>query len=286
MYLSIFQLFTHNLPLTTKHLQLIFMNILEQIYQDKLIEVRSKKKQVSGDQICAQIKCGSRIIKDFAAAIEAKTNKNQTAIIAEVKKASPSKGIIREDFDPVAIAKTYEENGAACISVLTDEKYFMGKNEYLSEIRKNVDLPILRKDFIIDPYQILEAKLIGADCILLIMAMLSQDQAIKLEQKALEIGLSVLIEIHDEEDLQKALKLKSRLFGINNRNLKTFEISLEVSKNLKPKIPSGKIIICESGIFDKNDICEMQEIGINSFLIGESLMRKENIGLALKNIVS
>jgi indole-3-glycerol phosphate synthase len=262
------------------------MNILEQIYQDKLIEVRSKKKQVSGDQICAQIKCGSRIIKDFAAAIEAKTNKNQTAIIAEVKKASPSKGIIREDFDPVAIAKTYEENGAACISVLTDEKYFMGKNEYLSEIRKNVDLPILRKDFIIDPYQILEAKLIGADCILLIMAMLSQDQAIKLEQKALEIGLSVLIEIHDEEDLQKALKLKSRLFGINNRNLKTFEISLEVSKNLKPKIPSGKIIICESGIFDKNDICEMQEIGINSFLIGESLMRKENIGLALKNIVS
>ncbi|MFT6259282.1 MAG: indole-3-glycerol phosphate synthase [Rickettsiales bacterium] len=262
------------------------MNILEQIYQDKLIEVRSKKKQVSGDQICAQIKCGSRIIKDFAAAIEAKTNKNQIAIIAEVKKASPSKGIIREDFDPVAIAKTYEENGAACISVLTDEKYFMGKNEYLSEIRKNVDLPILRKDFIIDPYQILEAKLIGADCILLIMAMLSQDQAIKLEQKALEIGLSVLIEIHDEEDLQKALKLKSRLFGINNRNLKTFEISLEVSKNLKPKIPSGKIIICESGIFDKNDICEMQEIGINSFLIGESLMRKENIGLALKNIVS
>jgi indole-3-glycerol phosphate synthase len=262
------------------------MNILEQIYQDKLIEVRSKKKQVSGDQICAQIKCGSRIIKDFAAAIEAKTNKNQIAIIAEVKKASPSKGIIREDFDPVAIAKTYEENGAACISVLTDEKYFMGKNEYLSEIRKNVDLPILRKDFIIDPYQILEAKLIGADCILLIMAMLSQDQAIKLEQKALEIGLSVLIEIHDEEDLQKALKLKSRLFGINNRNLKTFEISLEVSKNLKPKIPSGKIIICESGIFDKNDICEMQEIGINSFLIGESLMRKENIGLALRNIVS
>jgi indole-3-glycerol phosphate synthase len=262
------------------------MNILERIYQDKLIEVRNKKKQVSGDEICAQIKCGTRKIKDFAAAIETKINKNQTAIIAEVKKASPSKGIIREDFDPVSIAKTYEKNGAACISVLTDEKYFMGKNEYLTEIRKNVDLPILRKDFIIDSYQILEAKLIGADCILLIMAMLSEDQAITLEEKALEIGLSVLIEIHDEEDLQKSLKLKSRLIGINNRNLKTFEISLEVSNNLKPKIPSDKIIICESGIFTSDDIAQMKKIGINSFLVGESLMRKDNIGEALQNLIS
>jgi indole-3-glycerol phosphate synthase len=262
------------------------MNILEQIYQDKLIEVRNKKKKVSAQEICAQIQCSESKPKDFAAAIEAKTNKNQIAIIAEVKKASPSKGIIREDFDPVAIAKTYEENGAACISVLTDEKYFMGKNEYLTKIRKNVNIPILRKDFIIDPYQIWEAKLIGADCILLIMAMLEEEQAIKLEETAIASGLSVLIEIHDEEDLQKALKLKSRLFGINNRNLKTFEISLEVSKNLKPKIPSDKIIICESGIFTKDDISQMQEIGINSFLIGESLMRQQNIGLALRKIVS
>jgi indole-3-glycerol phosphate synthase len=262
------------------------MNILEQIYQDKLIEVRNKKKQISGDEICAQIKCASHKIKDFAAAIERKIQQGKPAIIAEVKKASPSKGIIREDFDPVSIAKIYEENGAACISVLTDEKYFMGKNEYLSEIRKNVDLPILRKDFIIDPYQILESKLIGADCILLIMAMLDDDKAQKLEEKAIEIGLSVLIEVHDEEELKRALKLKSRLIGINNRNLKTFEISLEVSRSLFPKIPSGKIIICESGIFNEDDISQMQKIGINSFLIGESLMRQENIGLALKNIVS
>jgi indole-3-glycerol phosphate synthase len=262
------------------------MNILEQIYQDKLIEVRNKKKQISGDEICAQIKCASHKIKDFAAAIEKTIKQGKPAIIAEVKKASPSKGIIREDFDPVSIAKIYEENGAACISVLTDEKYFMGKNEYLSEIRKNVDLPILRKDFIIDPYQILESKLIGADCILLIMAMLDDDKAQKLEEKAIEIGLSVLIEVHDEEELKRALKLKSRLIGINNRNLKTFEISLEVSKSLFPKIPSGKIIICESGIFNEDDISQMQKIGINSFLIGESLMRQENIGLALKNIVS
>jgi indole-3-glycerol phosphate synthase len=262
------------------------MNILEQIYQDKLIEVRNKKKQISAQEICAGIKCGVVQPKNFIAAIEAKLKQNQTAIIAEVKKASPSKGIIRADFEPVAIAKAYQENGAACLSVLTDEKYFMGKNEYLSAIRKAIDLPILRKDFIVDSYQILESKQIGADCILLIMAMLDEKQAIDLEQAAIEIGLAVLIEIHDEEDLRKALNLKSRLIGINNRNLKTFEISLQISKDLAPKIPADKIIICESGIFTKDDISQMQKIGINSFLIGESLMRGQDIGLALRNLVS
>lgn len=260
------------------------MNILEQIYQDKLIEVRNKKKQVSAGEICQQIKCGVVQPKDFTSAITGKLQQNKCAIIAEIKKASPSKGIIRADFDPVAIARTYEENGAACISVLTDEKYFMGHNDYLSSIRKEVNLPILRKDFIVDSYQILESKLIGADCILLIMAMLDEKQAIALEQAAIEIGLSVLIEIHDEEDLSKALKLKSSLIGINNRNLKTFEISLETSRNLAPKIPNNKIIICESGIFSKEDILQMQKIGINSFLIGESLMRQKDIGLALKSL--
>ena len=262
------------------------MNILNQIYQDKLIEVRNKKKLISGQEICSKIKCGKVQPKDFTAAIEAKLKQNQTAIIAEVKKASPSKGIIRSDFHPVAIAKDYQENGAACLSVLTDEKYFMGKNEYLSAIRAEVDLPILRKDFIIDPYQIWEAKLIGADCILLIMAMISEEMAIELEQAALDIGLSVLIEVHNEEELRRALKLKSRLIGINNRDLKTFEISLETSKQLAPKIPQDKIVICESGIFNKEDIAEMQKVGINSFLIGESLMRQDNIGPALKNLIS
>jgi indole-3-glycerol phosphate synthase len=261
------------------------MNILEQIYQDKLIEVRNKKKQVSAGEICRQIKCGVAKPKDFTSALATKLQQNKCTIIAEVKKASPSKGIIRADFDPVAIAKTYQENGANCLSVLTDEKYFMGHNDYLSAIRKEVNLPILRKDFIVDSYQILESKLIGADCILLIMAMLDQKQAIALEEAAIEIGLSVLIEIHDEEDLSKALKLKSSLIGINNRNLKTFEISLETSRNLAPKIPNDKIIICESGIFTKEDILQMQKIGINSFLIGESLMRQTDIGLALKNLI-
>ncbi len=261
------------------------MNILEQIYQDKLIEVRNKKKQISGQEICSQIKCSKVVLQDFSAAIEAKLAQNQIAIIAEVKKASPSKGIIRTDFDPVTIAKTYQENGATCLSVLTDEKYFMGKNEYLSTIRQNVNLPILRKDFIIDSYQILESKLIGADCVLLIMAMLDEQQATDLEQAAMEIGLSVLIEVHNKAELQKALKLKSRLIGVNNRNLKTFEISLETSKTLAPIIPQDKIIICESGVCTKNDIAQMQEIGINSFLIGESLMRQDDIGLALRELL-
>ena len=260
------------------------MNILEQIYQDKLVEVRTKKKQKSAHEICQEINCAKSRPKDFINAIEQKLAKNQVVIIAEVKKASPSKGIIRADFNPVSIAKTYQNSGAACLSVLTDEKYFMGKNEYLSQIRQNVDLPILRKDFIIDPYQIWEAKLIGADCILLIMAMLDEAQAIELEQVAIEAGLAVLIEIHDEEDLLKALKLKSRLIGINNRNLKTFATSLETSKNLAPKIPQNKIIICESGIDCKKDILEIQKIGIHCFLIGEFLMRQDDIGQALKEL--
>jgi indole-3-glycerol phosphate synthase len=262
------------------------MNILEQIYQDKLIEVRNKKKQVSAQEICSQIKFGKVVPQDFAAAIEAKLKQKQTAIIAEVKKASPSKGIIRADFDPVTIAKIYQENGAACLSVLTDAKYFMGKNEYLSAIKKEVSVPILRKDFMVDSYQILESKLIGADCILLIMAMLDQKQAIDLEQAAMEIGLSVLIEVHNEKELQQALKLKSRLVGINNRDLKTFEISLDVSRKLAAQIPQDKIIICESGIFTKADILEMQKIGVNSFLVGESLMRQDDIGLALRKLIN
>jgi indole-3-glycerol phosphate synthase len=262
------------------------MNILEQIYQDKLIEIRNKKKLTSAQEICSKIKRSKALLRNLPDIIKQTLSTNKTVIIAEIKKASPSKGIIRTNFNHIAIAKAYQENGASCLSVLTDEKYFMGKNEYLTQIRQEVNLPILRKDFIIDSYQILESKLIGADCILLIMAMLDEKQAIDLEQAAFDIGLSVLIEIHNEEDLQKALKLKSPLIGINNRNLKTFETSLEVSKSLAPKIPSDKIIICESGIFNKDDIAQMQKIGINSFLIGESLMRQNDIGLALSNLLN
>jgi len=261
------------------------VSVLERIHQDKLIEVRNKKKLISGGEICAQIKCSEIKIKNFTGALQAKIKQNKIAIIAEIKKASPSKGIIRNNFNPVEIAMAYEKNGAACISVLTDEKYFMGKNEYLTAVKKAVNLPILRKDFIIDPYQIWEAKLIGADCILLIMAMLDEKLAIELEDEAQRIGLQSLIEIHDEEDLKKALKLKSKLFGINNRNLKTLEVDLKTTHNLAPKIPEDKILICESGIKNKEDIVKMKTHGAKTFLIGESLMKEDDIGSALKNLI-
>ncbi len=266
------------------------MNILEQIYQDKLIEVVNKKRQISQQEILQQVlkkihQQNQINNKSFVDAINRKVSKQQIAIIAEVKKASPSKGIIRENFDPLEIAKIYQANKAACISVLTDEKYFQGKNQYLIEIAANTNLPILRKDFIIDQYQILESKLIGANCILLIMAMLSENQAIELEQAAIEVGLEVLIEVHDEEELKKALKLKSSLIGINNRNLKTFEISLQNCIRLAPQVPNDRIIICESGIFNQQDIALMQKIGVNSFLVGESLMKQNDIGLALNNLL-
>ena len=261
------------------------MNILQKIHQDKLVEVRNKKKLFSSDEICKKIKCNSVTTKGFIDAIEKKIKQNQTAIISEIKKASPSKGIIRENFDPEEIAKIYQDNGATCISVLTDEKYFMGKNEYLTKVRKTVDLPILRKDFIIDPYQILETKLIGADCILLIMAMLSDEQAVNLEAKAMDIGLDVLVEVHDEEELNRALKLKTKLIGINNRDLKTLEVDINISKKLVKMIPNNYIVVCESGIESRVDIQAMKACNINTFLIGESLMREEDISLALRNLL-
>ena len=261
------------------------MNILEKIHQDKLVEVRNAKKAMSGDEICAKIKCGSVQPKGFIKAIETKLAQKQVAIISEVKKASPSKGLIRADFNPQEIAKIYEANGAACISVLTDEKYFMGKAQYLRDVREVTNLPILRKDFIIDAYQIVEAKMIGADCILLIMAMLSDEQAAALEQKAIEIGLDVLVEVHDEAELRRALKLKTKLIGINNRNLKTLEVDINTSKKLVKLIPDERIVVCESGIASAKEIREMQDCGINSFLIGESLMRQEDIGLALRELL-
>jgi indole-3-glycerol phosphate synthase len=261
------------------------MDILAKIYQDKLVEVRNRKKKISAQEICQKINCHETKPKSFIAALQQKLKNNQTAIIAEVKKASPSKGIIRADFDPVAIAKSYAENGAACLSVLTDEKYFMGSDQYLRDIAAAIDLPILRKDFIIDEYQILEAKEMGASCILLIMAMIDEQKAAKLEKFAHEIGLEVLIETHNEEELQRALKLTSPLIGINNRNLKTFEISLDVSRNLVGQIPEERIIICESGIFAREDIVQMQKIGINNFLVGESLMRQDDVGGALRDLL-
>jgi indole-3-glycerol phosphate synthase len=204
--------------------------------------------------------------------------------IAEIKKASPSKGVIREDFDPVAIAKDYAANGAACLSVLTDEQYFQGADAYLRSVRQSVGIPIIRKDFTIDPYQILEARLMGADCILLIASALSAQQLSDLYTTAHDLGLDVLIEVHDQQELETALALEPNLIGINNRNLKTFETSLDTTLNLLPHIPKGVSVVTESGIRGKEDVQHMVAAGVYCFLVGEALMRQPSPGGALAEL--
>ncbi len=260
------------------------MNILQEIYQHKLIEVRNRKKHTPVEAICKKIDCKRQIL-DFAGALKAKNAQNQNALICEIKKASPSKGLIRADFDPVKIAKTYQKAGAACISVLTDEKYFKGSLENLAAVRKATTLPILRKDFIADAYQIYEAKLAGADCILLIVAMLDDEKLLELEEIAINSGLSVLIEVHSEEELKRALKMQSKLIGINNRNLKTLKVDINTSINLAKQIPDDRIIIGESGIKSRSDIEKLNAGGINSFLIGEHFMLSDDIGDEVKKFL-
>jgi len=259
-------------------------NILEEIYAHKLIEVRNRKKEFSVQQICAQIKC-QETPKNFFESLRAKNENGEIGLIAEIKKASPAHGLIRENFNHLEIAKTYEDAGATCLSILTDEKYFMGKNQYLSEVKAITNLPILRKDFMVDTYQIYEAKMLGASCILLIVAMLSDEKLQELETCALDAGLSVLIEIHSEEELQRVSRLKSKLLGINNRDLKTLKVNLETSLLLAEKIPNDYLLISESGIKDRADIELLQQAGINCFLIGEHFMRQKNIEKAMLDIL-
>ncbi len=218
---------------------------------------------------------------DFAGALQAKVSNRQNAVIAEVKKASPSRGVIRPDFDPVAIAKSYEVGGASCLSVLTDVKYFQGDDAYVSSIREAVSLPILRKDFMLDSYQIIEAKAMGADAILVIMAMLDDVLAAELTACAHDMGLSVLPEVHNGEELERALKLGTRLIGINNRNLHTFETTLDTTLSLLGRLSGEHTVITESGIFSRDDLQQMNGAGVYGFLIGESLMRQPEPGEAL-----
>lgn len=260
-------------------------NFLEEIYQHKLIEVRNRKKRLSIQEICAKIKCGQNSDLNFFDSLKKKDDRGEVALICEVKKASPSHGLIRENFNHVEIAKNYEEAGATCISVLTDEKYFMGSNQYLQEIRTISKLPILRKDFTVDSYQIYEAKMLGANCILLIVAMLDDEKLRELENQALDAELSVLVEIHNEEELHRAAKLKSKLIGINNRNLKTLKTNLETSILLAKQVPNDYVLISESGIKDHLDIELLQQAGINCFLIGEHFMRQENIKKAVEEFL-
>lgn len=260
-------------------------NILNEIYQHKLIEVRQRKKELSVQEICQKTKCNWLKIANFEEFLRKKDEKAEIALICEIKKASPSNGLIRQDFDHIQIAKDYEKAGATCLSILTDEKYFQGKNQYLSEVRAISNLPILRKDFIVDTYQIYEAKMLGASCILLIVAMLDDDKLKELEQCAFDIGLSVLIEVHNLEELQRASKLKSKLLGINNRNLKDLTVDLKTSLDLADEIDDNYVLISESGIKDALDISLLQQAGINCFLIGEHFMRQKDIVLAVKDIL-
>ncbi|MBP7709608.1 MAG: indole-3-glycerol phosphate synthase TrpC [Rickettsiales bacterium] len=259
-------------------------NILEEIYQHKLVEVRNRKKELSVQEICARTKCLEKP-KDFFGALKKKNDAAEIGLICEIKKASPSHGLIREDFDHIQIAKDYAKAGATCLSILTDEKYFQGKSEYLQQVRAISPLPILRKDFMVDTYQIYEAKMLGADCILLIVAMLDDAKLQELEQCAFDAGLSVLIEVHSEEELQRASKLKSKLLGINNRDLKTLKVDLQTSLFLSEQVPSDYVLISESGIKDALDIDLLQQAGINCFLIGEHFMRQKDIVRAVRDIL-
>lgn len=258
-------------------------DILAAILQTKKAEVATARQMRSEADLLREAKI-RKDLRGFARAIEEKIAQGKPGVIAEIKKASPSKGVIRESFNPVEIASSYAAHGAACLSVLTDVQYFQGSYDYLRQARAACTLPVLRKDFMIDPYQIIHARALGADCILLIVAALSIHQLKEFEDLSIELGMDVLVEVHDQAELDIALQLKTPLLGINNRNLRTFETSLQNTIQLLDGIPKDKRVITESGILNPDDVQLMREHNVNAFLVGEAFMRAPEPGVALQEL--
>ena len=258
-------------------------DILERILARKRQELDAARAAVPPAEMQARARAAAPV-RDFAGAIRDRLAAGRAAVIAEIKKASPSRGVLRADFDPAAIARSYAAGGAACLSVLTDRDFFQGAQAHLGEARSACDLPVLRKDFITEPYQVHEARAMGADCILLIAAALARQDMQGLESLSQSLGMAVLVEVHDEAELDAALSLKTPLLGINNRNLRTFETRLETTLSLLPRIPRERIVVTESGILGPADVARMRARSVNAFLVGEAFMRAPDPGTALRQL--
>ncbi|GER06975.1 indole-3-glycerol phosphate synthase [Iodidimonas muriae] len=259
-------------------------DVLTRICKDKRQHIARCKETVSLADLEARIRNGLPP-RGFFDALMSTYSAGRTGLICEIKMASPSKGLIRADFDPAQLARAYQAGGASCLSVLTDEPYFMGCDDYLVSARNACSLPVLRKDFMLDPYQVTEARALGADCILLIMAALDPAQADDLAQAALSLDMDILVEIHDRSELEMALNIPSRMIGINNRNLKTLKVDLQTTIDLAQDIPEDRLVVAESGLFTKDDLDRCADVGVNTFLIGESLMRQQDVTVATRQLL-
>ncbi len=258
-------------------------DVLKKILQRKSEEIAARRAQTGIDVLRERL-ATAPALRPFVGAIRAKLAAGLPAVIAEVKKASPSKGVLRPDFHPAEIAASYERGGAACLSVLTDVDFFQGSDAYLQQARAACSLPVIRKDFIVDPYQVVEARVLGADCILLIAAALEFGQMAELSALAAELGLDVLVEVHDAAELERTLRLPLPLVGVNNRNLRTFEVTLQTTLDLLAQIPDDRIVVTESGILSRDDVALMRRHGVNSFLVGEAFMRAAEPGEKLAEL--